>query len=53
MRLNVTRIELHTGKHLSDALPIENDLKQGDALSPQLLIFAVEYTNRRAQEHKD
>jgi len=25
---------VHTGKHLYDALPVHNELKQGDALSP-------------------
>jgi hypothetical protein len=29
--------------------PIRNGLKQGDALSPMLFNFALEYANRRAQ----
>ena len=35
------------GKHLSDRFPIRNGLKQGDALSPLLVNFAVEYAIRR------
>jgi len=30
--LNKTYSKGHIGKHLSDALPIQNGLKQGDAL---------------------
>jgi hypothetical protein len=32
------------GKHLSDALPLQNGLKQGDFLSLLLFTFALEYT---------
>jgi hypothetical protein len=31
------------GKHLFDSFPIQNGLKQGDALSPLLCNFALEY----------
>jgi hypothetical protein len=31
-RLNETNSKIRTGKHLSDAFPIQNCLKQGDAL---------------------
>jgi hypothetical protein len=34
---------------LSDTFPIKNGLKQGDALSPLLFIFALEYAIRRVQ----
>jgi hypothetical protein len=34
MRLNETYSKIRIGKHLSDAFPIKNGLKQGDALSP-------------------
>jgi hypothetical protein len=34
------------GKHLSDSFPIQNALKQGDALSPLLFNFALEYAIR-------
>jgi hypothetical protein len=32
-----------TGKHLSDAFTIQNGLKHGDAVSPLLFIFVLEY----------
>jgi hypothetical protein len=35
------------GKHLSDNFPIQNDLKQGDALSSLLFNFALEYAIRK------
>jgi hypothetical protein len=37
MRLNETYGKVHIGKRLSDTFPIQNGLKQGDALSPLLL----------------
>jgi hypothetical protein len=37
-------------RQVSDKFPIQNGLKQGDALSPLLLNFALEYTIRRVQE---
>jgi hypothetical protein len=41
------------GKNLSDMFPIRNSLKQGDALSPLLLNFALEYAIRRVQVNQD
>ena len=41
------------GKNVSDRFPIRNGLKQGDALSPLLFNFALEYTIRRVQINQD
>jgi Reverse transcriptase (RNA-dependent DNA polymerase). len=38
------------GNHLSSTLPIENGLKQGDALSSLLCHFALEYAIRKVHE---
>jgi hypothetical protein len=40
--LNKTYAKVHTSKYLSDTFPIENGLKQGDALSSLLFNFASE-----------
>jgi hypothetical protein len=47
MYLNETYSRVWVGKHLSDRFSVKNVLKQGDALSPLLFNFALEYAIRR------
>jgi hypothetical protein len=48
MCLNETYGKVRISKHLSDNFPIQNGLKQGDALSPLLFNFALEYAIRNS-----
>jgi hypothetical protein len=50
MCLKKTDDEVCIGKYLSYKFPIQNGLKQGDALLPLLFSFALECIIREVQE---
>jgi hypothetical protein len=52
MFLNETYSKVSIDTHLSDNFLIHNGLKQGDALSPLLFHFALEYVIRKASENQ-
>jgi hypothetical protein len=45
-----TLSKVRIGNYLSFSFPIENSLKQGDALSPLILYVSLEYILRKVQE---
>jgi hypothetical protein len=47
MDLNESYSKIHIGETLSDAFPVQSGLKQGDALSPLLFNFDLEYAKRK------
>jgi hypothetical protein len=51
--LNEMYIRVRVGKNWSDVFTTRNGLKQGNALSPLLFNFALDYSIRRFQENHD
>jgi hypothetical protein len=52
MCLSQTFSKVLVGKHLSDSFPIQNGLKQGDALSLLLFIFTLGYDIKKVQDNQ-
>jgi hypothetical protein len=52
MCLNETYSKVRIGKYFNDNFPNQNGLKKGDALSPLLFNFTLEYAITRVQENQ-
>jgi hypothetical protein len=53
MCLNETYSKFGTDKNLSDAFPIQNDPKEGGALSPLIFNFSLVYAIRNSLENQE
>jgi hypothetical protein len=53
MSLTATYNRVRLDKNVSDRLLIRNGLKKGDALTPMLFNFNLEYAIRRVQVNQD
>jgi hypothetical protein len=53
MCLNETYSRVRVDKYLSDRFPINNGLRQGEALSPLLFSFVLEYDVKRVQANQE
>jgi hypothetical protein len=53
MCLNETYSTVRIGKNQSDKFPLQNGLKQGDALSPLFINFALECAIRSVQKKRE
>ena len=53
MYLNKGDYKFRTGRYLSDTFPLQNDLKDGNALSPLLLNFPLEQVFQNVLGNED